>query len=291
LPYFTFKLAKYLLKEEKVASFAKKLILFCPFTMANGLILMRDIWITTFIIAGSYFFLKRNYFAVAVAIGYTAFIRFGSLLFFFVVLIILIKYKMNRIFSSMVVANLLFALFIALLIAVSILTFPLLITISKGKLSTSFFREDLTSFLTQTDSFLIRLMKLPFLLRIFLLGIFFFFTPFLKFQFYTLDIFNIRSIMMTFVTPIVLFFCWNNIFKSSLFSIYTPRNNIRFIFLIAVFIAICLGVFSLQFRHKTVLMPFLYILTASGKYLPRVRYYCFTTICCFIVIAIQFVFL
>jgi hypothetical protein len=293
LPYFTFKLADYLLKEKKTASFAKKLILFCPFTMANGLILMRDIWIVTFVVAGSYFFLKRNYFAVAVSVGYIAFIRFGSLIFFFITLLILCKYKLNHTLSSMVVSNLVFVLLIVLIIASFVFAFPLLITLSEGKLSASLFRGDIIRFFVRVDDdvFLLKLIKLPFLPRIILLGIFFFFAPFLKFQFYTLGVFNIRAIMTLLVTPLVLIFCWSNILKSSLFGISTPRNNIRYIFLISVFIAICLGIFSLQIRHKTVLMPFIYILMASGKYLPRGKYLLFITMCCFIIVTIQFVFL
>jgi hypothetical protein len=261
--------------------------------MANGLILMRDIWIVTFVVAGSYFFLKRNYLAVAVFVGCTAFIRFGSLCFFFIALLILCKYKSDHVFSSTVVSNFLFVLFIALTITVFFAMLPFLITISSGKLSASLFREDIIGVLTRmdADAFLLKLTKLPFLPRIILLGIFFFFAPFLKFRFYTLGVFNIRFIMMSLVAPVVLIFCWSNILKSSLFSISTPRNNIRYIFLIAVFIAICLGVFSLQSRHKTVLMPFLYILMASGKYLPRGRYLLFTTTCCFIIVVVQFVFL
>jgi hypothetical protein len=292
LPYFTYKFSCTVLKQEKIASLAKKLTLFCPFTMSVGLILMRDIWITTFIIAGLYFFMKKRYLLMLLMVTCTAYIRFGSLVFMFLGLLVLFKYKLNSLISSMVISNIFFALTIIIVTLVFLLSLPVLIRISDGKLTESLFRGEFIGILTRIDenATIVKLMRLPVLVRTPLLTIFFFFSPFLKLQAYTLGVFNVRNIMYATLTPLLFFCYWRYVIKSTFFGVMYI-SNIRFIVAIAILFALGLGTFSLQGRHKTVLMPFLYILAAYGWYLPHKKYKfisAFGTLC---IIAIQFIFL
>jgi hypothetical protein len=272
LPYFTYKLACSLLNKDKVSSLAKKLILFCPFTMANGLILMRDIWIVTFVVSSLYFFSQKKYYIVLLLAFLISFIRFGSMIFLTVGLLILYKKKINTFLSSGL-SNIFYISSILVIIAMFFIILPFLVAISGGKLEESIFRESFLTVLSNMDedAFIVKLMQLPVIMRIPLLAVFFFFAPFLNFKIYTIGVFNIRTIMYGILTPVFLFFCWYNVVKSLLYSLYN-KSNIQFVSLVVILFSVCLGIFSLQVRHKTILMPFIYILTAYGFYLPKTKY-------------------
>jgi hypothetical protein len=292
LPYFTYKFAFALVKNKQISNLSKKLILFCPFTMANGLILMRDIWITTFIIASLYFFIAGKYYHIILPFFLIAFIRFGSLVFLGSGLLILYRNNIKNYFDSKF-TNVFYGFTIVAFITIFILIIPLLQELSEGRLENSLFRESfadiLQSIALEDDVFIVKLMNLPLIPRTISLTLFFFFSPFLKFQMYTDELFNIRVIMFKLATPLLLCFCWSHIAKSFLFS-FKYATHIRIILIIAIIWALSLGTFSLQIRHKTILMPLIYILTAYGYFMHTRRYNTISFCIVGLIIAVQLYF-
>lgn len=272
LPYFTSKLTFLLFQDSKVAKLAGLLLCFCPFVMLNGLIILRDVWTTTLVIASLYFFASKRYcifLLLTILLGY---IRFGTIIFLVLGLMVLLKERIYTLF----VTNRQALLVSICIVVVSIIFFfcmlPLLLTFSDGKLETSLFRESFVDVLALQDeeATIVKLARLPILLRIPLLLLFFLFAPFFKPECYTDGIFNIRAIISGILSPIYLFFCWKYIIKSFFIGFFRKTTALPIIQIVFL-CALALGTISLQIRHKTVLMPFLYMLVAYGYYLPKMK--------------------
>lgn len=71
------------------------------------------------------------------------------------------------------------------------------------------------------------------------------------------------------LTPIFLFTILPAMFRSMLQGIFSPScKNLRLLIWMVIIIAFLLGTISLQIRHKTVLIPFMCILSAYGMFTP-----------------------
>jgi hypothetical protein len=258
--------------QKKTAFLAKKLILFCPFTISNGLILQRDIWVTTLFVACLFFFIKKKYISSIIMMVFTGYFRFGSLVFIAVGIMIILKYKLDLFFPRGVKSTLFYILIIVFVLICFYNLIPFLVVISAGKLQSGLFRENFLWVFENNDqnSFILKLAKMPVFPRTMLFTLFFLFDPFLKRYSFSGD-FHIVWVMMHIVTPIYLFFCWPNIGKSFLYSL-NNKLKVKYIIVIAILGALCLGTFSLQERHKTILMPILYVLTAYGWYTSHKKF-------------------
>lgn len=270
LPYFTSKFAEALRLDTSVVKLSGALVLFCPFVMSNGLIILRDIWTATLVVAGLYFLLAKQYFVLLLSILLIAYLRFGSILFLILGLLILFKEKIYGLFATKRQA---FAICLLILLSCIIcfkILFPFLILLSDGKLESSLFRESFVEVLAEQDegATIVKLAQLPIWVRVPLLSLFFFFAPFLKFTCYTEGVFNIRTVMSGIISPVYLFFCWKYIIKSFFIGCIKKTEALTIIQIVLLF-ALALGTISLQIRHKTVIMPFLYILVAYGYHLPK----------------------
>ncbi len=294
LPYFINKISVQYLGDEKVGSLAEKLMLFCPFTISVGVILMRDIWIATFLIIALYNFLRKNYLLFIVFVFGILYIRFGSVAFLVSALFVLFKNYLYPKFVNPIQGKIVYMILLFLFAVIFIFSFPVLVSLSNGKLEESLFREGFASILMRMDedATLLKIMALPKYLSIPLLSLFFLFSPFMSFKFYTLGYFNIRTILATTISPIMLIFCWKYILISFFASL--KKSKIYDISLIVILFAICLGTISLQARHKTILMPFLYIMTAYGYYnrylvSKAVRIICSLFTFCFFILQLYFI--
>lgn len=267
LPYYVRMLAYSLLRDSKVATYAEKLILFCPFTTYYGCIIMRDMWIATLVIATLYYFSKKNYLLLIVFSALVCYIRFGSVVFIGTGVIVILREKIYTSIRSRNIGRFVFLISIIISVVVFILLFPYLQEISGGKLENGVFRESFYAILqaTDSDSLILRLIELPIPFNFIALTCFFFFLPFLSLSLYTFNTFNACSLFCTLFTPIFFFFIWRFIIQAILQNII-PKNKfqVRTLIYIALIYALCLGTVSLQARHKTVLMPILCILAAYG---------------------------
>ncbi|NDV60292.1 hypothetical protein [Bacteroides sp. 519] len=277
LPYLTYKFTQLLLNNEKISFLAQRLVLFCPFIIANGIILMRDAWIVTFLLLSFCSFLNKNYIVLIFSLLLISYIRFGSIVFAGVGIFILSRDIFYNKLKTKKQANLIYIITFIVFVSFFVLIMPFLIEISAGKFE-GLFRESYLRTLAQIDedSTLVKLMLLPKIIGIPLLAAFFLFSPFLNFEIYTSGIFNLRYFLSTTLCALYLIFCWRYIFAGLLISF--NKKNIQYVSLIILVYSLLLGTISLQFRHKTIMMPFLYILTAYGFYSCKSKFNNFLSI-------------
>ena len=294
LPYYVYKLAQTITDNDKISNLAQILMLLCPYSMAMGLIIMRDMFITTLVIAGLYYFINKKYFVLILIIPLIIYIRMGSLIFLLIgIFIFSLDFIKNKIKNRLSYFSVLIFVLISLF-GVSYFIIPNIDSISNGKLSSGLFRAEFFDKLSVMDenAAILKLMTLPLILRTVTLTLFFYFLPFLNFNIFPLGVLNIRSLLIS-LSPIYMLFLWTPIFKTILNSIYEKRinNKITSLIWVSILFALSLGTISLQARHKTVLFPILYILAAYGWYLPSKKYNKISRIFTFLVFLLQIVFL
>jgi hypothetical protein len=293
LPYYTYMLTRLITSDDRVANLSQKLILFCPYSMEMGLIIMRDIWITTFTVSGIYYFISKKYWHVAFIGILIIFIRLGSFAFFTIGILVFIKrviysYVHNQKQSKLIMT----LLFILAIISVYFLL-PYITVISEGK-SEGLFRSNFATYLSSVneDGTLLKLMYLPVWLRTPALTLFFYFCPFLELDIMSNGVFHIRGFLGT-MSPVYMIFLWKGVFNTCLNIFFNKsfQSKISSIVYLSILFALCLGTISLQVRHKTVLFPFLYILAAYGWYIPTKRFNSLSNILLIAVVAFQIFFL
>lgn len=267
LPYYVNRLSFLYTGSKKVSIRAEYLFLLCPFTTYYGCILMRDMWIVTFVFAGLYYFILKRYIVLIICILLIVYIRFGSVVFLGIGIFVIMREQLYKHFSTRIKGHLALFLLLGVVAVIFALTFPYLQEFSGGKLEDGLFRSSFYLMLESIDSdaFILRLMDLIFPLNLLSLTIFFFFLPFLSLTLYTFGIFNIGYLFCSFLTPVFFFFLWNNVIQTVLQSLsFKYNNSINTIVYMAILFAMCLGTVSLQARHKTILFPLLCIIAAYG---------------------------
>ncbi len=269
-PALTYLLAQFLYDNSKVSKKAAILVLICPSIWSNGLIIMRDIWTVSLTLTIFILILNKKYFAALFPFILLAYLRFGSVFFLILGVVIIAKFT---VFNKSRFRQIIFWLSLCLIIAIIISGISYIVDLTGGKFEPTFFRESFVNQLIRDDEngIITRIAQLPAVIRTPLLFLFFFFAPFLKFKAYTLGIFNIRTILDTFLTPIWLILVWEYIFKS-IYIAYKNISNIKIIVWISIVMALALSIISLQVRHKVVMMPFLAILAAIGMNGKKTKY-------------------
>jgi hypothetical protein len=144
---------------------------------------------------------------------------------------------------------------------------PLLSDYLELKGVTGFARQNFVeTFIKSSDSgsVIYAIYTMPTYLQVPLGFLFFLFTPFLTFQFYTEGVVNIRNILFTTIMPIISLVYFKHFFSGILYSIkkYDPSIT-KFIF-VFFFMILIISQLSIQPRHKTSIMPLFYILVAYG---------------------------
>lgn len=265
LPYLTFRLCELYTNNYRVSCLSANLILLCPFIWSNGVIIMRDVWVTTLLIAVLVCLLQKKFISAIVCSGLICYLRFGSLVFVLLGCIVIFGNTILRPFKTKIQKYLIFSLIIISITILFILLFPTIQKLSGGKLEDGLFRESFTDMLIAMDSngTITKLVQLPFLIRTPLLIIFFLFAPFLRFKILTLGVFNIRMVLDTILTPIWMILTISPFFKSFWISIYKNLPINQLISILFLF-ALALSTVSLQVRHKTVMLPIWAIIAAYG---------------------------
>lgn len=295
LPYYVYALSLNYTKNKDVAGLAEKLILFCPFTTFYGCIIMRDILIVTAIVAGLYYFSVKKYIPFFICLALIMFVRFGSVVFLAIGIIILFREYLYTHFRRRISARILMLIMLLIVIVGFNIFFPYLQEFSGGKLEGGLFRSNFSSKLERMDSnaFLLRLMELPLLLRTVSLTLFFFFSPFLKFKVFVGGIFSMTKVFTILLTPLFFFFLWKGILQVTFqgLLLYKTNKKLRSVIYLAILFALCLGTVSLQIRHKSVLFPILCILAACGFSLKNKKSYnTLSIVLTAFIIAIQLIF-
>lgn len=267
LPYIVRVLSLDFGLDKRIACKAEQLTFLCPYIMYFGCIIMRDMWIATFVVLGIVLFRRKKYLLLLFVVLLTAYIRFGSLIFIGIGIGLCVREKVYLFFKSKSTALICFLGLLMIVVGIFYFTFPILMASSGGKLESGLLRLSFGEILANIDSeaTLLKLLFLPFPLNVILLSVFFFFLPFLNFEIYTFGIFNMGCVFNNILTPVFFFPLWHKIIGSVLSFIRTNSFKIQTIVYIAITYSVVLGTVSLQARHKTILMPFLCLLAAIGN--------------------------
>lgn len=274
IPYLTNRIAFHFFKDNKVAEISERLCLLCPFIFSIGVIIMRDVVCTSLMLLAFHCFVLRRYVVLLLLVLLLGYLKLGFVVFLIVTITIFYinsqfssdHYKISSKIKGRRLAKLgLYALVSLALLSVFII--PNIEVITDGRLETgSFFRTTLIDYLSDAndDSFLVKIYKLPILIRLPVLIITFIIIPPLTFNFYIDNIFVFRAFLQNFVTPIFWSFLFFYLFRF-FFSYRWLVDKGKVLLWIIVFISLSLGMVSLQTRHKVVLIPFLYMAIAYSK--------------------------
>lgn len=259
LPYYMKKLTYELFKDEKLASKAAFLSLLCPFTTYYGSILMRDMFVTELVVAGMYYYLRRNYVGLGIAALILLYIRFGSFAYLMTGVLLIMR-------RDMILANkstVRFTFLMILLIVTFYISYEIVQEMSGGKLGESILRSTNKRYFQHTT--ISRIATLPIPLNIILGTAFFFVCPIFGISFNTIDnVFVMSRYFHSTFNGLFFFFLWPLIFNAIMSFLNRKNPNLQLIVLITLSFCALLGTIDLQIRHKTVVYPFFCLLGAYG---------------------------
>ena len=264
LPYYTAMVAKDITGSDDVAKKAYKLILFCPFCWAGGLLIMRDIVAATLLMISFHLYYNKKYIYFVLFVYLLFLVKFGFLVFLFVP--IYVKYLVES--GSKWGLVLLSTIGLVLLIFSYISAH--LYELTGGVMeSGEIFRSGFVEFLLQgdKDSFLAKIYELPVIIRIPLLILAFMTIPMLRLSFGYSEGLGIipHSLFYSTAYPLYIVFVSQGFWRL-IASVNRPNKTSRFLIWTLLLMALGLGLVSLQLRHKAVMMPFIYIAIAYGLY-------------------------
>lgn len=227
------------------------LLLLCPTLLMNGLILIRDGWTTQFFMIFCYLLLTKRYnFLMFLSAGLLIFLRPSFIVFPFLFAFIELNFH-KKFFWSRSIALLLILLPIAAIFLKQIEG----VDLSEGVTRDGYVDSFLGKF--EDESIFYKIMKLPFPLNILVSYIFFLTSPFLKFRFFYEDTFIIRNVFS--ILEAVMMIILMPVFFKNLKSNVSNLSFQKLLTFVSVSILV-LSTISLQFRHKIILLPFIYML-------------------------------
>lgn len=262
LPYLTSRIAYIIFKDIAIAWRSEWLILFCPFVMSLGLIIMRDVICTTILAAAFLSYITKRYLGVFLFAGLLGYLKFGFLPLLLVPILAhyIILGEGKKLSGTFYLK--LFSVIVVLLIG-GVYLLPYVSTITGGKLESGFFRMSFVEYLLayNDDSVIAKIYKYPLVLRIPMLIAAFLIIPTLNLGFIAKGIFNVRFFLMAFLAPIYWWFSYRSFFN--FFLSYKRLSSEGKVLLYSLLLmALVLGVVSLQARHRVTMMPFFYIAVA-----------------------------
>lgn len=241
------------------------LVTICPFILSQGLVLMRDGWVTTFFLLAIYGVLVGRFRLVILGITALVYLRLASAILCILILFLFI-YKMKesyRLLRNTYVRFSLAAIFL-LIIAFAFLNFGSEYLAEKGV--EGFGRQefvDKTLFKMDSNSTIYKIYSSPGYIKYPAGFMFFLATPFLRFEMFYNGILNVRGILFTFFFPLVNIFIFYGLVKAVLGIGRMDKDRLRLLLSVVV-VVFLLSVFSLQVRHKFIVLPLLYILSVLG---------------------------
>lgn len=270
LPGLTYILTQSFVNNRKIATNARIFTLLCPSLWSNGLIIMRDVWTVSLTVLIFILIFKRQYVISILPLILLCYLRFGSVAFVFIGMIIILKYQ---IFSVTKFRKFCFWMIIFFVILIFCTFLSKLVEITDGKFEGSFFRTSFISMLINNDEdgVITKIAQMDPLIRTPLLFLFFYFAPFIKFKAYTLGVFNIRTILDTILTASWFLILSRYIFRF-IYTSFVSKSNIKVLTWISIYLALALSIISLQVRHKVIMMPFFAIMAAIGISEKKTRY-------------------
>ena len=271
-PLFVREAAKGIFNNIEIASASFLFASVCPFLLSNSIILIRDGWTATLLIAGIYFLLKKRY---VLLIGSTVLLFYlrvasGAMALGSLVFIAWLMYRKANIHKFL--RPLLLGLVVGVAALVALYTMPIVweYIVSKG-LAGSFFREEFArEYVMGTGSgranpAMGTLLSQPWYIRIPLSTAFFSILPTFELSSVIREgVFIPRSLMASVAYPLLFVFYINYLARGLHYAL--SQKDINLIAVATLFFGFTLAVsqLSLQARHKTMIMPLMYLLVGYG---------------------------
>ena len=258
LPYYVRKLTYEIFNDQKLADKAALFTFLCPFTTYYGCILMRDTMVATLVVAGIYYYMRRNKIALVAVSLLLMYIRFGSFPYMMLGILLTIRRDMQLAQKNTVR----FTILIIVLVALFNIFYEYIQYYSNGKLGDSVIRNTGAYFEGSTIS---KIMSLPFPVNVALSTFFFMVNPMLGWIGKVGNIYLMSSFFKSLLNGAFFLFLWPFIFNA-IFSSINYWKNATLQFLIMLMFGFCavLGSIDLQIRHKTIVFPILCMVAAYG---------------------------
>ncbi len=277
IPIFTSRLAYKLTQERKVSDLAFKFVAICPIILTNGLILVRDGWTAVLFTGAVYFLLTSRYLLMGGLIILLWYIRLASGIQLTVALLVFSYYKFRNYQGYYTEKVLLGMISFAVMAFFVMALFPIVFEYSQRRgllLAGSFlFRKDFVEgFIAEgvarsnkTSIFYI-ISSQPFYLRIPLGFLFFLGAPFLSIQNLRYEGIYIPRAFLAQLFFVLFPFYLKYLIQGISYAWKKKELSIGLTTATLFFLLLALSQLSLQFRHKTMVMPLFYILVGYGFY-------------------------
>lgn len=237
----------------------------CPFILSQGLVLMRDGWVTTFFLLVIYGVLSGRFRLVILGFFMLIYLRLASAILCFFVLV-LFSYKFKEKFGLIKNSHVRHIIGIILTLLIAILFGFLGMEYLANKGVDGFGRQEFVDnilFKMDSNSTIYRIYSSPGYIKYPLGFMFFLLTPFLRFEMFYDGILNVRGILFTVLFPLVNLYILHGFVRTVLGICRMEKDRFRLLLSLVV-IVFLLSVFSLQVRHKFIVIPLFYIISVIG---------------------------
>ena len=227
------------------------------------------------IIGAIYFLLSKRYILLAATSAVLFYLRIASGVLLMIAVVSLSYYQLRYYRSDYVKKALLFLLYVVVILSVSIVLFPILSKYAEGERITEniFFRkyyveEFIAESVAQSNqsSIFYTIYTKPFYLRIPLGFIFFLCEPFLSIKSLSFHGIYIPRAFLVQSFFILFLFYFKYLMQAVMYIWKNEKLAMRTVTVTFFISLLILSQLSLQFRHKTMIMPLFYILVAYGFY-------------------------
>ena len=267
IPHFVGKLYLLLFKDKKGSIFAFRLSIFCPIIAANGFILIRDGWTAFLFIAGMCSFIEKRYIWFFFYLLLLSYLRMASGFMLIVPVALFgweyftVKNKGQQLARALLVLVFFGFIFAKLPDIRSYFVTEGIDDVYRHSYVDSFVQK------IDSSSTIAKISNLEWYLRMPIGFLFFLFMPYLKLQTHTQGLLNIRTILSTTVAP-TLFFVYYYYIVNGFVCCFLRKVRVSIdaqkIFLTIFIVVFLVSQLSIQPRHKTVVMPLYYLMTAYG---------------------------
>tara|TARA_B110000908_G_scaffold171434_1_gene234183 strand:+ start:6768 stop:8084 length:1317 start_codon:yes stop_codon:yes gene_type:complete len=264
IPFFVRKITYSFSKHKKTAQLAFYLAICSSFIMQNSLVLVRDGITASLFIGVFYFLINRKYILLLLLLLGLFYLRIvsGILCVFFIISYVFYIERSKK-----------FLIFILIFSGIFLIFLPLFLTYFDqiGILNSGFFRQEffeMMKYNASGSSGAITIYSLPYYLRIPLGTLYYIGTPFINLQgIFSNDHLTLRHLFDLFYGVTFLFY---SVYLLKAFFI--KKKPILLFFLSSFFcFSILFSQISLQIRHKTLIMPLVFIIVALSYYEPTLK--------------------
>ena len=271
-PLFTRETARNLFDDDHIAIAVFGFSAICPFLLSNSLVLIRDGWTAALLMAGLYFLLKKKYALLIGSMVLLFYLRIasGAIALGALVFVVWLMYREAQVHKFL--RPLLLGSVVGVVALVALYAVPIIweYVLAKG-LAGGFFREEFArEYVIGTGSgranpAMGALLSQPWYIRIPLSTAFFSILPTFELSSVIREgVFIPRSLMASVAYPLLFVFYINYLARGLHYAL--SKKDIDLIAVAILFFGFILAVsqLSLQARHKTMIMPLMYLLVGYG---------------------------